>query len=57
MLSNKIRRLEERVAAKQEQIDALEVEKQGVLDTLKERNDQLVNAQAELFLSEAKKVE
>jgi chromosome segregation ATPase len=56
MLSNKLRRLDERVAAKQEQIDALEAEKQGVLATLQERSDQLVDAQAELFLSEAKKV-
>ncbi len=56
MLSNKLRRLDERVAAKQQQIDALEAEKQGVLATLQERSDQLVDAQAELFLSEAKKV-
>ena len=53
MLSNKLRRLEERVTAKQEQIDALEAEKQGILNTLKERSDQLVEAQAELFLADA----
>ena len=50
MLGNKLRRLEERVAAKQEQIDSLVAEKQDILSTLKERSDQLVAAQAELFI-------
>ena len=50
MLGNKLRRLEERVLAKQEQIDSLVAEKQDILSTLKERSDQLVAAQAELFI-------
>ena len=52
MLGKKLRRLETRIESKSRQIRDLQAEKKQALATLKARSDELVDAQADLFMVE-----